>query len=290
MLDSSTLILIVVFAVIAFITWYFFKHYKCLKIGSLCMVTGGVKTGKSTLSVFLAIKHHKRAVRSVKLRNFFRRLFGKSDCQEEIPLLYSNIPLNYPFVPLTDDLLLRKQRFVYKSIIYVCEASLVADSQLISDKDLNTRLLLFNKLIGHETKGGILIYDTQCVSDVHYSIKRSLSEYFYIHHLHKGLFFLTAYVIENRYSDDGSIVTVSKEDVEEVGQLKKVLFSKKYWKYFDCYCYSSSTDDLPVSRDVVDCTTNLKADKVLSFRDDIQLLTNKTKENKLNTFKRRKVS
>ena len=80
-----------------------------------------------------------------------------------MPLIYSNVPLAMPYVPLTDDLLLRKKRFVYGSVIYVQEASLVADSQLIRDMDVNERLMLFNKLIGHETKGGVIIYDTQCI-------------------------------------------------------------------------------------------------------------------------------
>lgn len=273
MFDTSTIVLIVVAIIALIIFIYIRRHFKNLKVGSLSLVTGGVKTGKSTLAVYLAIKEHKRAVRHVKFRNFILRLIGKSDRQDELPLLYSNIPVNYPYVPLTDDLLLRRKRFVYRSVIYVCEASLVADSQLLKDKDLNTRLLLFNKLIGHETKGGKLIYDTQCVSDVHYSIKRSLSEYFYIHHLRKGLFFLTAYVIENRYSDDGSIVTFSERDVEESDYLKKVLISKRVWKYFDCYCYSRLTDDLPVENSVVNSVPSLKADCVLSFRPEIQSLT-----------------
>lgn len=281
MFDTSTIVLIVVAIIALIIFIYIRRHFKNLKVGSLSLVTGGVKTGKSTLAVYLAIKEHKRAVRHVKFRNFVLRLIGKSDRQDELPMLYSNIPLNYPYVPLTDDLLLRRKRFVYRSVIYVCEASLVADSQLLKDKDLNTRLLLFNKLIGHETKGGKLIYDTQCVSDVHYSIKRSLSEYFYIHHLRKGLFFLTAYVIENRYSDDGSIVTFSDRDVEESDYLKKVLISKRVWKYFDCYCYSRLTDDLPVEKTVVNSVSSLKADRVLSFRPEICSLTsNEVKDEK----------
>lgn len=281
MFDTSTIVLIAVAIIALIIFIYIRRHFKNLKVGSLSLVTGGVKTGKSTLAVYLAIKEHKRAVRHVKFRNFVLRLIGKSDRQDELPMLYSNIPLNYPYVPLTDDLLLRRKRFVYRSVIYVCEASLVADSQLLKDKDLNTRLLLFNKLIGHETKGGKLIYDTQCVSDVHYSIKRSLSEYFYIHHLRKGLFFLIAYVIENRYSDDGSIVTFSERDVEESDYLKKVLISKRVWKYFDCYCYSRLTDDLSVENSVVNSVSSLKADRVLSFRPEIQSLTcNEVKDEK----------
>lgn len=133
-----------------------------------------------------------------------------------------------PYVPLTDDLLLRKKRFVYGSVVYCQEASLVADSQLIRDMDINQLLLLFNKLFGHETKGGILIYDTQTISDLHYSIKRSLSEYFYIHRLVKWIpFFLIAYVQENRYSEDGSIITTINGDVEDSG-LKKVIIPKKH--------------------------------------------------------------
>ena len=89
------------------------------------------------------------------------------------------------YVKITEDLLLRKVRPRFGSVIFIDEASLVADSQLIKDMELNETLLLFNKLIGHETKGGCVIYDTQCISDVHFSIKRSLSEYFYIHHLTK---------------------------------------------------------------------------------------------------------
>lgn len=286
MFDTSTIVLIVVAIIALIIFIYISRHFKNLKVGSLSLVTGGVKTGKSTLAVYLSIKAHKRAVRHVKFRNFILRLIGKSDRQDELPLLYSNIPLNYPYVQLTDDLLLRRKRFVYRSVIYVCEASLVADSQLLKDKDLNTRLLLFNKLIGHETKGGKLIYDTQCVSDVHYSIKRSLSEYFYIHHLRKGLFFLTAYVIENRYSDDGSIVTFSDRDVEESDYLKRVLISKRVWKYFDCYCYSRLTDDLPVEKTVVNSVLTLKADRVLSFRPEIQSLTsNEVKNEKRKSFR-----
>ena len=151
------------------------KQFKVAKIGSLCLVNGGVKCGKSTLSVSIVRSEYKSRVRKTKFMNFFRKLFHKP--LKELPLLYSNVPLACPYVPLTDDLLLRKKRFVYGSVIYCQEASLVADSQLIRDMDINQRLLLFNKLIGHETKGGVIVYDTQCISDLHYSIKRCLSNY-----------------------------------------------------------------------------------------------------------------
>lgn len=239
------------------------SKFKVPKIGAMALVSGGVKCGKSTLSVAIAMSEFKRRKRRVVFRNFFCKLFNKP--LFELPLLYSNIPLSVPYVPITKELLTRKTRFVYGSVIYVCEASLVADSQLIKDINLNEQLLLFNKLIGHSTKGGCIIYDTQCIGDTHYSIKRCLSEYIYVHHLTKWIpFFLLAYVQECRYSDDKSTINVSDDDVEV--KLRRVIIPKRTWKYFDCYCYSALTDDLPEEKTVT-CATDLKAHEIVSFKE-----------------------
>lgn len=263
----SNILFILFILTLVFLALWVLKGFKFPKIGCLTLISGGVKTGKSTFSVALALREHKKRIRKVKFKNFFNRLFGKNII--ELPLLYSNVPLAVPYVPLTNDLLLRKTRFVYGSVCYIQEASLVADSQLIKDMNINTLLLLFNKLFGHSSKGGVCIYDTQTISDLHYSIKRSLSEYFYIYKLVKWIpFFLVAYVQENRYSEDGSVVTTLNGDVED-SNLKKVIIPKSTWKYFDCYCYSVLTDNLPVEKTVINNdlkTTDLKARDILTFR------------------------
>lgn len=237
------------------------SKFKTPKIGAVSLITGGVKTGKTTFAVNLAIKNYKRNVQSVKIRNFFAKLLRKK--QEPLPLLYSNIPLSVPYVPVTRELLQRKVRPVYKSVVLLSEASLVADSQLFKDPVLNEELMLFVKLFGHESHSGSLILDTQSVCDLHYSFKRCLSEYFYIHHLGKYLFFNVAYVRECRYSEDGTVISIDTGDSEE--NLKKVLISRKVWKYFDAYCYSAMTDDLPESKNIKIAKT-LKIKKIPSFR------------------------
>lgn len=237
------------------------SKFKTPKIGAVSLITGGVKTGKTTFAVNLAIKNYKRNLRSVKIRNFFAKLLRKQ--QEPLPLLYSNIPLAVPYVPVTRELLQRKVRPVYKSVVLLSEASLVADSQLFKDAVLNEELMLFVKLFGHESHSGCLILDTQSVCDLHYSFKRCLSEYFYIHHLGKYLFFNVAYVRECRYSEDGTVISIDTGDSEE--NLKKVLISRKVWKYFDAYCYSAMTDDLPESKNIKIAKT-LKIKKIPSFR------------------------
>ena len=279
------LIYLILVGVGVFFLFKWYRKYKVPKINSLTMVTGGVKSGKSTFSVYLAISTHKRNVRKVKFMNFFRKMFNRK--LQDIPLLYSNVPLGVNYVPLTLDLIMRKDRFVYGSVIYVQEASLLADSMLIKDKDMNNNLLLFNKLIGHETKGGSLIYDTQCIADVHYSIKRSISNYFYIHHLTKLPFFVVAHVRECIYSDDGSIVNNAVADVEK--DLQKILIPKSVWKKFDCYCLSTFTDGLPVNNFVKKSTTNsdLKSRDIVSFRKDYNLHIDKVVQNeKKNEIKR----
>lgn len=269
----SVIIWLILICIVLFFVRRFLSRYKVPKIGSLALVTGGVKCGKSTLSVAIAISEYKRRRRKVRFVNFWRKLFGKSLI--ELPLLYSNVPLGVSYVPVTRDLLLRKERFVYGSVVYMQEASLVADSQLLKDKNVNEQLLLFNKLIGHETKGGCIIYDTQCIGDCHYSIKRCLSEYIYVHHITKWLpGFLILHVVETRYSDDGTIVNGGEQDLEN--NLRKVIIRKKYWKYFDCYCYSTFTDKLPVNKNVIKSYRNadLKAYEIFSFRDSYNINAN----------------
>lgn len=261
-MNTKSIFILAVIALGIFIVRKILSKFKVPKIGAMALFSGGVKCGKTTLAVATAIGEFKRRTRRVKFRNFFRKLFNKPLC--ELPLLYSNVPLSIPYVPVSLDLLTRKKRFVYGSVIYICEASLVADSQLIKDVNLNEQLLLFNKLIGHSTKGGCIIYDTQCIGDVHYSIKRCLSEYIYVHHLTKWIpFFLVAYVQECRYSDDKSTISVCDDDVEV--KLRRVIIPKKTWKYFDCYCYSVLTDNLEVEKNEV-CAEDLKAHNIISFR------------------------
>lgn len=243
---------------------------KIPKCGNMVLVTGGVKTGKSTLSVRLVYKTWKKQKMKVRIQNLLLRVFKflrikkfKEAEYKPLPLIYSNIPLELPYVPLTQALVERRERFVYGSVIYVCESSLLADSMCFKDDYINEQLLLLNKLIAHETKGGYLFYDTQAIGDNHFAVKRCLASYFYIHHAVKIPFFVLMYVRELKYSDDNSAVNTFADDVEE--GLKLVVVPKSTWKLFDCYCYSALTDHLPVSDKTVR-PESLKAHNIISFR------------------------
>lgn len=264
---------IIVIGLIALALFFFFKlwsKFKRIKIGALSIITGGVKCGKSTLSCYLVKTEYRKRLFQVKFANFFRKIFRKE--LKEIPLIYSNVPLACDYVPITYDLISRKKvRFAYKSVIYIQEASLFADSRLIDDKTQNTLLMMFNKLIGHETKGGCLIYDTQNIGDLHYSIKRSISNYIYIHSLTKLPFFVIAHCRELLHNEDGDISNNINSDLED--NLKHILIPKSIWKMFDAYCYSCLTDNLPVEKNVVHNkdATDLKCKKIISFRPEYNI-------------------
>lgn len=267
---KKNMVIAIIIAVVCLLFYiYIQKNFKMPKTDSMVCVNGGVKSGKSTFSYALSRSIYKRNLRQVKFRNFVRRLFNKlfkkEYKMEELPVFYTTIPVDVPHTLLTLDMLKRDVRFAYKSVIWVDEASLLCDSQSYKDLDINDRLMLFNKLIAHETKGGSIVYNTQSIADLHYSVKRCLAETFYVHHTYKWIpFFLVCTVREERYSEDGMVVNSYNEDIENT--LKRVIIPKRVWKEFDCYAYSSMTDNLPVAN-TQNKPNSLKAERIVSFNE-----------------------
>lgn len=260
---SGILIFLIVIAALV-VTFLFYKKFKHINYGMFSLVTGGIKSGKSTFGVYLAIRRYKEVHRRWLIRSFFRKMFHKP--AEEEPLLYSNIPLKTPYVPLTKEILLREKRVNFGSVIFIDEASLVADSQLISNKDINESIMLFVKLVGHELHGqGGLIVNSQCTQDLHYGFRRCVDRRYYVEHTFKYIpFFLLVKVREERYAEDGSIVNTYNEDLDD--SAKTLLLPKKVWKMFDRCAFSTFTDNLDVERQEV-TTEDLKVKVLTSFRN-----------------------
>ena len=258
---------LVVLALLLLLTFLVAKHFKHLKIDNVYFISGGVKTGKSALSVMLAVKTYRKNLFKWYLTNWLYKLFGKGT---EKPMLYSNIPLRHVrFNPLTLDIIYRKVRIPNKSVVLIDEISLLADSMLFKDKKINDSLMIFIKLFGHYTHGGTLITNSQAILDCHFSIKRCLSHYLYINVRQKYPFITLFKVREMLYSADGSAINNSDEDLEE--STKLVLFFNRYYKYYDSYCYSVFTDCLPFQVDykvrILKRTDSLKADKLITLQD-----------------------
>lgn len=267
------------------ILWFvrkFLSRFKFPKVSALAVFTGDVKVGKSGVSLSCAISKYRAVHRSWRIRCFFCKLFRKPLPEE--PLFYSNIPLaGVKYHDLSKEHILRKVRFNFGSVVFVDEASLLADCYLSkSDADLSVDLLKFFKLFGHETHNGYCIFNSQAISDLHISLRKCTSQYFYIHSTSSLPLIPISWckMREERFAEDGTAVNVYDSDVED--SLKTVLFRKKTFKMYDSYAYSSLTDDLPVKNDVHfnKIGSNLKAETITSFRREFAKMFDDLREQK----------
>lgn len=240
------------------------KNFKILKVPSVCLITGGVKCGKSLLSVKLSIRDFRARHRKWW---FFRYILR--DKKKEEPMYYTNVQVSFGSIKrkkphrldrciklCTLDSLLRMERYNYKSVIYIQEASLMSDNMDFNNKVRNVELSLYAKLIAHETRGGALYIDTQSVLDVHYAFKRVASTYFFIQKNMNFLLFHILYVREMINTENG--VNTFQDDVDTT--TRKVLIPFWYHYKYNRYEYSYLTDDLKVSNE-----SNVKHHGVISF-------------------------
>lgn len=268
--------LIIAFVLILFI-FIFYKKFKTIKSNSVLFISGAPKTGKSLLSVYLCFQKIKKNQLKWLLKDCILKTFSFSKLHNvsDFPLLYSNIPLAYDlgYIPLTKELITRQVYINNKSVVYLGEFSLVANSRLGQnngikngvDYDLiNEQLLLFTKLCGHQFNGFVVV-DSQTIGDCHYSIKRVLSNYIYIHSNFRFLFWQVLRVQELLYSDDNSTINMNDSSEDIVRKLKYIVISRKFFKNYDYRCYSVLTDDLPKKYNLISKTDNLKADNIVSY-------------------------
>lgn len=235
------MVIFLLILIIIIIVLYFF-NFKRLKISSINMFTGQLKTGKSALSLRYALFYYKSAVRNYyikKIMNYCMYNFGYYQDIEK-PLLYSNIPLGINYVPLTKDILLRRERIAYKSIVFIDEMSLIADNYDFKDKQFNEQVKLFFKLFGHMSRGGKLFINTQNIEDNHYIVKRCINQYLYIHHKIR-LPLISIFKVREMIYNEG-VQNIVNNDAEE--DLKTIIISNSTFKKYDCYCYSILTDNL----------------------------------------------
>lgn len=267
--SGGLIFLLLLLGAIVFLLIYIRKKFKQLDLPSVFFVSGEVKSGKSLLSVHLAIKEYKRALRRWYIRKWLVKMFFPKRYHEHYdywdeykannfvptrdidwqydelpPMLYSNLHLAYTnYNPLTIDIIERKVRIPNKSVVLIDEVSLFADSQLFKDKITNNKLMMFFKLYGHYSHGGKLIINSQAIGDCHYSLKRCMGSYLYIQDRKQFPLISILWVRQMIYSDDGSSINVVDKDLEL--DLRKVLIFNFTYKKYDCYALSVFTDYMP---------------------------------------------
>lgn len=234
-------IIILIIAVILIVLLLVYS--RCPYIGCLTLITGALKSGKTMLGLRCAIRKYKMAYLKWRITCIWRSLI-KQKLPEE-PLFYTNIAVaGIRYVPITLDILYRRQRVAYKSVVFLSELSLIADSMTIKEALLNEEINIFFKLFGHESHGGKCIIETQNVLDNHYAVKRCMTFYYNIDANFSLPFFKLVRFYKVFYSDDDSVKNVV--NLGEKVQYSYMLIPKKIFTQYDSYTYSWLTDALPV--------------------------------------------
>lgn len=259
---QALIFLLILVALGVFLLWFFIFKVKHLKTPDVYMVDGGVKTGKSLVTVMLAVKQYRRNCIKVAIFNFFRRIvnfFKKLFKKEqkaplEKPMLYSNMPLyRVKYNALSMDVLLWNVRIPHKSVVLIDEATLLADSMtgMVGNKDnkkrfdeINETLTLFLKTFGHQTHGGACFYNSQQVVDLHFAFKRCTSTYLFVAKNRKFPFFCLLDVRELVHDESGDVVNTVEKDVDVDN--RPLFVSKRWYKYYDRFYLDVLTKHLPV--------------------------------------------
>lgn len=267
MSDFGQLIFIILLIALGvFLLWFFIFKVKHLNTPDVFLVDGGVKTGKSLVSVMLAVKQYrKNLIRYyignllIRFFNLILKLFKKSPKKLiEKPMLYSNMPLykvKYNYLSL--DILSCKVRCPHKSVFLLDEASLIADSltalgKTKEQKDIadyiNERLTIFLKVyVSHGSHGGTCIYNSQNIVDLHFAFRRNTSTYLYITKKRSFPFFLLLNCRELVHDEGNDVHNVYDKDVDELD--KPLFIFKRWYRYYDRYYLDVLFKNLPLMVD-----------------------------------------
>lgn len=283
-MDQSELVkyavIFLVIAAILFVLWLIYRHnFKKITVQTVNLITGAPKTGKSLLCADVAVRTYKKSHRWWWLKTHIPLIKRKYYGLEE-PLFYTNVIFSFKnwknslnvagcirkphrldknIRTIDIDILRRAKRLVYKSVVYIQESSLTADQQEFKDQVLNCEQSLFNKLFGHETRGGWLFYDTQNLMDNHYAIKRCVSSYIWIQKSRNFLgLFRILYVRELANSESVVGVQNNMDDDVEFSGIRKYIVWRWVYKRYDRYYFSYLTDNLPVANEIFDYTEGQK--------------------------------
>lgn len=235
-------ILLWIIAVVLIVLFLFYS--RAPYFGCLTLITGALKSGKTLMGLRCALKKYKVAVIKWWLACRWRTLIRKP--LPEKPLFYSNISVaGVPFVPVTLDILMRRQRVARKSVMFLSESSMICDSMSFRDALMNEEINVFFKLYGHESYGGKLIIETQNVLDNHFGIKRNLTFYYNIDANFSLPFFKLVRFYKVFFTDDNTITNVAA--LNSGIKYSYMLIPKSMYTRYDSYTYSWLTDCKPLA-------------------------------------------
>lgn len=224
---------IICIIILVFIAWKLLKSYRFNTYDTVVSFTGGLGSGKTFMSVDIAIKLLNRNRRKVKWKNRFR---SKKN-QLPKPMLYSSIPVRISkkemALELTERHLLLQDKIPQGSVVLLDEIG--AFCSQFDFKAKNADIFdEFVRFFRQYTKGGYLVCNDQCSENIVLQVRRRLNTVYNLMGFRKWFWiFYTVKVRNITVSEE--IKTVEEQDTEDNMTTKFGIMP--LWRRYDTYCY-----------------------------------------------------
>ena len=253
-MNSTKIIVLIVLIIVSCIVLYIFiRHRLKHKIETITAFTGGLGSGKTLLSVDMALKLYRKNHRKWKMKKWLFHLLHKdSSFKDEEPILLSNIPIRINktlwSTKLKKEHLLLQERIPQKSVILLDEIGAFASQFDYNQKNVVVVFDEFVRFFRHYVDGYIVTND-QCSENVNLVIRRrinkitNLSNCLVIFHM---CFYFSRQI--NISEEIKTIDAASNEKMNESDTQDNMNFSFKFVfnkKAYDSRCYSVRYDSVP---------------------------------------------
>ena len=224
---------VLMIGLLVFVLWKLFTSYRLKTFDTVVAFTGGLGSGKSFLSVDMAIKLLRKQRRLV----WFKNLFKKKGEKLPRPLLYTSIPVSISkkenAVILTEKHLLLQEKLVPRSVCFIDEIGSFCSQFDFKAKNADV-FDEFIRFYRHYTKNGFIVCNDQCSENIVLQVRRRLNTVYNLMGFRKWFgFFYTVKVRNISVSEE--IKTIEEQDTED--NMTTLFGFLPIRRRYDTHCY-----------------------------------------------------
>ena len=232
---------LVMIGILVIVLWKTLTSYRLNTYETVVAFTGGLGSGKSFLSVDIAIKLLRRKRREVWWKNLFRKKGEKLP----LPMLYASIPVQISkkesAVILTEKHLTLQEKLVQGSVCFIDEIGSFCSQFDYKAKNADV-FDEFIRFYRHYTKNGFIVCNDQCSENIVLQVRRRLNTVYNLMGFRKwfGLFYT---VKVRNISVSEEIKTIEEQDTED--NMTTLFGFMPLRRRYDTHCYSGRYDYVP---------------------------------------------
>lgn len=236
------------------------RSYRFNTFDTVVAFTGGLGSGKSFMSVDMAIRLLRRQRRKVWLHNL---LHPKDKWAK--PKLYASIPVRVGIKEmatiLTEGHLLLQERIVPNSVVFIDEIGGFCSQfdYRVVNVDIFDEFIRFFR---HYTQGGYLVVNDQCSENIVLQVRRRLNTVYNLmaFRIYPARWFPLFYTVKVRnITVSEEIKTIEEQDTED--NMTTYFGIMPPFKRYDTHCYSHRYDRVTKVNDIPH--EQMKQDKIL---------------------------